>query len=135
MLAGKFYVGVSLLVSMFPDLNFYRRTNNLHKLLGSMTGAPKKRTVEILQALEDEERNLYSGVFGYWCVGGGGDWSVAIRSCFKYTHPRCSESTPPCWTEEWTIGAGGAITALSDPIAEWDEMIVKLQSVLKSFGI
>ncbi|KAG6901814.1 hypothetical protein C0995_007613 [Termitomyces sp. Mi166 len=100
---------------------------------GSMTGAPKKRSVEILQTLEDEERNLYSGVFGYWCVGGGGDWSVAIRSCSKYIHPR-SESTP-CWTEEWTIGAGGAITALSDPDAEWDEMTLKLQSVLKSFGV
>ncbi|KAG6868879.1 hypothetical protein C0993_008627 [Termitomyces sp. T159_Od127] len=120
--------------NLVPNFIFSLKTNML-KLLGSMTGAPKKRTVEILQTLEDEERNLYSGVFGYWCVGGGGDWSVAIRSCFKYTHPRCPESTPSCWTEEWTIGAGGAITALSDPNAEWDEMIVKLQSVLKSFGV
>jgi len=37
-------------------------------------------------------------------------------------------------TEEWVIGAGGAITALSDAEAEWDEMITKLQSVLRSFG-
>ncbi|KAG5735697.1 putative aminodeoxychorismate synthase, partial [Termitomyces sp. T112] len=102
---------------------------------GSMTGAPKKRSVEILQTLEDEERNLYSGVFGYWCVGGGGDWSVAIRSCSKYDHPHRRESTPSSWTEEWTIGAGGAITALSDPNAEWDEMILKLQSVLNSFDV
>ncbi|KAG6910526.1 hypothetical protein DXG01_009945 [Tephrocybe rancida] len=101
---------------------------------GSMTGAPKKRSVEILQTLEDEERNLYSGVFGYWCVGGGGDWSVTIRSCFKYSRHAANESTPACWTEEWTVGAGGAITALSDADAEWDEMTVKLQSVLNSFG-
>ncbi|KAG6814121.1 hypothetical protein H0H92_002116 [Tricholoma furcatifolium] len=98
---------------------------------GSMTGAPKKRSVEILQSLEDEERNLYSGVFGYWCVGGGGDWSVAIRSCFKYGHPPShapGANVPSSWTEEWTVGAGGAITALSDPEAEWDEMLLKLQS-------
>jgi len=36
--------------------------------------------------------------------------------------------------EEWVMGAGGAITALSDPLAEWDEMTVKLQSVLRVFG-
>ncbi|KAG6817969.1 hypothetical protein H0H87_012437 [Tephrocybe sp. NHM501043] len=100
---------------------------------GSMTGAPKKRSVEILQTLEDGERNLYSGVFGYWCVGGGGDWSVTIRSCFKYNHPH-SAADGVTWTEEWTFGAGGAITALSDADAEWDEMTVKLQSVLNSFS-
>ncbi|KAF8347087.1 ADC synthase [Amanita rubescens] len=77
---------------------------------GSMTGAPKKRSVEILKSLENVERSLYSGVFGYWCVSGAGDW------------------------KEWVIGAGGAITALSDPEAEWDEMITKLQSVLRAFG-
>jgi len=99
---------------------------------GSMTGAPKKRSVEILQNLESKERGLYSGVFGFWCVGGGGDWSVTIRSCFKYDSPE--KSSPPSETEEWTIGAGGAITALSDSEAEWEEMVVKLQSVLKIFS-
>ncbi|EAU92804.1 para-aminobenzoic acid synthetase [Coprinopsis cinerea okayama7 len=97
---------------------------------GSMTGAPKKRSVEILQHLEGAEREVYSGVFGYWDIGGGGDWSVTIRSCFKYDDRSSSKDK----TEEWAIGAGGAITALSDPDAEWDEMEVKLQSVLKSFG-
>ncbi|KAG2118006.1 ADC synthase [Suillus discolor] len=113
---------------------------------GSMTGAPKKRSVEILQTLEDEERNVYSGVFGYWCAGGGGDWSVTIRSCFKYDDRY--ECDAHSWTEfnnsdfypgvhepeQWVIGAGGAITALSDPDAEWDEMLAKLQSVLRVFG-
>jgi para-aminobenzoate synthetase len=108
-----------------------------------MTGAPKKRSVEILQTLEDNDRSIYSGVFGYWCVGGGGDWSVTIRSCFKYDS--CYEDPirntmksngkhESKGTEEWVIGAGGAITALSDAEAEWDEMIIKLQSVLRSFG-
>ena len=100
-----------------------------------MTGAPKKRSVEILQTLEDQERGIYSGVFGYFCVSGGGDWSVTIRSCFKYddisTKGQYRQSVD---SEEWLVGAGGAITALSDAEAEWDEMIVKLESVLRAFG-
>ncbi|TFK77371.1 para-aminobenzoate synthase [Pluteus cervinus] len=108
---------------------------------GSMTGAPKKRSVEILQTLEDDDRSVYSGVFGYWCVGGGGDWSVVIRSCFKHDGESSPEAQgehlgePIPQMEEWTIGAGGAITALSDAEAEWDEMVVKLQSVLRAFGV
>ncbi|KAH8997378.1 para-aminobenzoate synthase [Lactarius akahatsu] len=102
---------------------------------GSMTGAPKKRSVEILQTLEDNNRGIYSGVFGYWDVGGGGDWSVVIRSCFKYDDRSrdgvVDDADPEM--ETWTLGAGGAITALSDADAEWDEMLAKLQSVLRTF--
>jgi para-aminobenzoate synthetase len=101
---------------------------------GSMTGAPKKRSVEILQTLEDHDRSIYSGVLGYWCVGGSGDWAVTIRSCFRYHSSPQHHSLHPSPPEEWIIGAGGAITALSDAEAEWDEMMVKLQSVLRSFG-
>lgn len=111
---------------------------------GSMTGAPKKRSVEILRELEREPRGIYSGVLGYWDIGGGGDWAVVIRSCFKHESqsrvPNATENEdlggtklghPPL--EEWTIGAGGAITALSDAQAEWEEMVLKLQSVLGVF--
>ncbi|KAI0095037.1 para-aminobenzoate synthase [Irpex rosettiformis] len=96
---------------------------------GSMTGAPKKRSVEILHGLEGQDRGVYSGVFGYWCVGGGSDWSVTIRSCFKY------ESKGEEEVAEWTLGAGGAITALSDPESEWEEMLAKVESVLPAFGV
>ncbi len=95
-----------------------------------MTGAPKKRSVEILHSLEGQDRGIYSGVFGYWCVGGGGDWSVTIRSCFK--HDNQDDTVQDEWTD-WTLGAGGAITALSDPEAEWEEMVVKVESVLRAF--
>jgi len=110
---------------------------------GSMTGAPKKRSVEILRTLEDHPRGIYSGVFGYWDVGGGGDWSVTIRSCFKHDWGAASaypaaETDPSTRvasaSEQWTLGAGGAITALSDPEAEWEEMIVKVESVIRAFG-
>lgn len=108
---------------------------------GSMTGAPKKRSVEILASLEAEPRGVYSGVFGYWDVGGAGDWSVTIRSCFKYdseaTAPQAPGSTTgerAAGSVEWTLGAGGAITALSDAEAEWEEMIAKVESVLPAFA-
>lgn len=100
-----------------------------------MTGAPKKRSVEILQRLEDQDRGIYSGVFGYWCVSGSGDWSVTIRSGFKFEQ-QTNDVVPQqgLQTEEWIIGAGGAITALSDPEAEWEEMVTKLNSVLRAFS-
>ncbi|KAI0031425.1 ADC synthase [Vararia minispora EC-137] len=108
---------------------------------GSMTGAPKKRSVEILHELEDSDRSLYSGVFGFWDVGGGGDWSVIIRSCFKYDGGHADgaltetkSDSSELFHEKWTIGAGGAITALSDSQAEWEEMCTKLKSVLQIFS-
>ena len=100
-----------------------------------MTGAPKKRSAEILQTLEENNRGIYSGVVGYWDVGGGSDWSVVIRSCFKHDN-QPQDADVDCKdheTETWTIGAGGAITALSDPNSEWDEMLTKLRSVLGIF--
>jgi para-aminobenzoate synthetase len=100
-----------------------------------MTGAPKKRSVEILQTLEDQDRSIYSGVFGYWCVGGGSDWAVTIRSCFKFEDRSNAASEDCSSVENWDIGAGGAITALSDPDAEWEEMITKLTSVVGAFGV
>lgn len=109
-----------------------------------MTGAPKKRSVELLQELESNtidapsdasthlnlvpsERGVYSGVCGYWCVGGGGDFSVIIRSAFRYDDETTSDA------ETWYLGAGGAITALSDPHEEWEEMKTKLNSALRAF--
>lgn len=96
---------------------------------GSMTGAPKKRSVELLQGLEQRRRGLYSGVCGYLSVCGGGDWSVIIRTAFRYD----SENQVSTEPETWWIGAGGAITALSGPEAEWEEMLAKLQSTLPAF--
>jgi len=94
---------------------------------GSMTGAPKKRSVEILQTLEadDEERGVYSGVLGYLSVCGAGDWNVIIRSAYQYDDDGDEG--------QWWLGAGGAVTALSTPEGEWEEMGVKLESTLRAF--
>lgn len=90
---------------------------------GSMTGAPKKRSCEMLKDIEGgKPRGLYSGVVGFLDVGGGGDFSVVIRTAFK-------------WDDEgdvWRVGAGGAITALSEAEAEWEEMMTKRESVFNS---
>ena len=94
---------------------------------GSMTGAPKKRSCEILRSIEDEPRSVYSGVLGYMCVGGGGDFSVVIRTVYKWDNDGEED------VNEWKIGAGGAITALSNEDDEWEEMLTKLRSTLGLF--
>lgn len=85
---------------------------------GSMTGAPKKRSCELLKEIEGGvPRGIYSGVLGYLDVGGGGDFSVVIRTAVQ-------------WKAEVKIGAGGAVTALSTPDGEFEEMMAKRDSCL-----
>lgn len=120
---------------------------------GSMTGAPKKRSCQLLQQLEGRARGIYSGVFGYLDVGGGGDFSVVIRSAVRWdgssklsTSGQATEqklasdnSDDPGMKDAdghgdtWTIGAGGAITALSTEEGEYEEMMTKLKSTIRLF--
>lgn len=102
---------------------------------GSMTGAPKKRSCEILQQIEGEkERSLYSGVVGYMCVSGRGDWSVTIRTMFRWDDEGQQGANDGEEKETWHIGAGGAVTILSTAEGEREEMFVKLARPLSIFG-
>ncbi|KAI1458400.1 para-aminobenzoate synthase [Annulohypoxylon moriforme] len=109
---------------------------------GSMTGAPKKRSCEILQDIEGQrERSLYSGVVGYMDVAGKGDWSVTIRSLFRWDDEKVQVPSADSANhqyqqqdlEVWHIGAGGAVTALSTAEGERDEMFTKLKGPLGVF--
>lgn len=92
---------------------------------GSMTGAPKIKSVELLQHeienLNINERGLYSGVTGFYSLNKRGDWSVNIRCLFSTDNI------------SWKLGAGGAITVLSDLEGEYEEMRIKLESALQIF--
>ncbi|KFA46471.1 hypothetical protein S40293_04283 [Stachybotrys chartarum IBT 40293] len=100
---------------------------------GSMTGAPKKRSCEILRSLETTERSLYSGVVGYFDATGSADWSVTIRSMFRWEDEDWYHEGEAGWFEKWHIGAGGAVTILSTPEGEREEMLTKLAGPLGVF--
>jgi len=100
---------------------------------GSMTGAPKLRSCQLLRALESRERGVYSGVVGYMDVGGSGDFSVVIRSAVRWDDDDDDDEHSGEGGDTWTIGAGGAVTAMSTEEGEWEEMLAKLTSTLRLF--
>ena len=87
---------------------------------GSMTGAPKVRTMRIIHELEQAApRGIYSGALGFLSVDGAADFNVVIRSAVL---------SP----SGMSLGAGGAVVILSDGPGEWQEVLLKARPVMRA---
>ena len=85
---------------------------------GSMTGAPKPSTMQIIERLEGRARGVYSGALGFVSADGSANLSIVIRTLVAHDDGAV------------TLAAGGAVVADSDPAAEYEEMLTKLRAAL-----
>jgi para-aminobenzoate synthetase component I len=91
--------------------------------MASMTGAPKVRAMQLIDALEDQQRGLYSGSLGYFTPDGTGDLNVVIRTVLF-----------DAGTGTASLSTGSALTAACDPEQEWEECQVKARSVMQALA-
>lgn len=86
---------------------------------GSITGAPKKRAMEIIQELEVQPRGLYTGAIGYFGFNGESQFNIAIR-------------TLEICENRFSFGVGSGITIDSDPQKEFEETQHKAAGLLQA---
>ena len=89
--------------------------------MGSMTGAPKKKVLELIKRYERGNRGLFSGAIGYIDPTCNFDFNVVIRSIFYNDTSK--------YLSYW---AGGGITFYSDPEAEYEECMAKVEAIKKA---
>ena len=87
--------------------------------MGSMTGAPKLRAIELIEEFEEFKRGLYSGSIGYIKPDGDFDFNVVIRSLLYNQNKKYL-----------SCSVGSAITINAVPEKEYDECLVKVQRIL-----
>jgi len=88
--------------------------------MGSMTGAPKKRVMELIEDYEQTKRGIFSGAVGYISPEGDFDFNVVIRSIMYNAH-----------NKYLSYQAGSGITFYSDPEKEWEECLLKAEAMKK----
>ncbi len=92
--------------------------------MGSMTGAPKIRAMQLTEEYENMKRGLYSGAVGYFNSEMDFDFNVVIRS-IQYNAK----------TGYLSIMVGSAITAKSDPEKEYEECLLKARTLFQALGL
>lgn len=97
--------------SKLKDLPLSRLFHSLFPC-GSITGAPKIRTMQIIEELEKEPRGVYTGAIGYIAPDGNATFNVPIR-------------TIRLQGQRGEMGIGAGITHGSDPVDEWYESLLK----------
>ena len=90
--------------------------------MGSMTGAPKFKVMQLIDVYEQTRRELFSGTVGYIAPNGDFDFNVVIRSLFYNAG-----------TKYLSYQTGGAITYDSDAEKEWEEMRLKAWALERIF--
>ena len=103
-----------------PDVHPVDAVKNTFPM-GSMTGAPKLRAMELIEETELSRRGIYSGAFGYFDPAGDFDFNVVIRSILY------NESK-----QYLSFQVGGAITYASSPEAEYEECLLKASAMIKT---
>jgi para-aminobenzoate synthetase component I len=88
--------------------------------MGSMTGAPKKRVMELIEQYEQTRRGIFSGAVGYITPDGDFDFNVVIRSIMYNAS-----------SKYLSFQAGSGITFYSDAEQEWEECLLKAEAIKK----
>lgn len=91
--------------------------------MGSMTGAPKVRAMQLIEKYEKSKRGLYSGAVGYFTPAGDFDFNVIIRSILYDSI-----------TRYLSFSVGSAITIGSEAAMEYDECLVKAKAIMEVLG-
>jgi para-aminobenzoate synthetase component 1 len=92
--------------------------------MGSMTGAPKIRAMQLIEQYERSKRGVYSGSVGYIQPNGDFDFNVIIRSMLYNAN-----------TKYLSFQVGGAITAKSSPEEEYEECMLKAKAISQVLGL
>lgn len=105
-----------------PQLHFVEAIKNTFPM-GSMTGAPKIRAMQLIEEYEFSKRGAYSGSIGYISPEGDFDFNVIIRSILYQQ------------TEKYlSFQVGGAITYASDPNDEYEECMLKASAIIQTLS-